>query len=141
MLEDVTASEPENEQAAVILARAYLDEDPTRSLELLKPIEPGSEYYDSAIALGTIARLYQYLDAPDHLAEDPVKSAYIQAIGHLREGAHDLALQGFIQVLEKNREYDDDGARRTCVAIFGMLGEDHPTTRQYRRAFSNALYA
>jgi len=42
---------------------------------------------------------------------------------------------------KKNRGYDDDGARRSCVAIFSMIGGDHPTTRQYRRAFSNALYA
>ena len=141
LLNRILASEPDNEQAAVILARTCLDEDPARCHELLKSIEPGSELHDSAIVLRTVAGLYQYLDAPDSLAEDPVKSDYIQAIGHLKEGDHGRALQYFIKVLEKNRVYDDDGARRSCVAIFGLLGEGHPTTREYRRAFSNALYA
>ena len=140
-LESVLETEPDNEQAAVILARTCLNEDPGRSLDLLKPIEPGTEYHDSAEVLRTIAGLFQYLDAPEDLEEDPVKPLYAEAIGHLRQGAYDLALQRFIEVLEKNRDYDEDGARRSCVAIFGMLGEDHPTTRQYRRAFSNALYA
>jgi putative thioredoxin len=141
LLEDVLASEPDNEQASVCLARTWLDEEPGRSLDLLKPIEPGTEYHDSAEVLRTIAGLFLYLDTPENLEDDPVKPAYVQAIGHLRQGAYDLALQGFIEVLEMNRSYDDDGPRRSCVAIFGMLGESHPTTRQYRRAFSNALYA
>ncbi len=141
LLEEVLASEPDNVQASVCLARTWLDEDPGRSLDLLKPIEPGTEYHDSAEVLRTIAGLFLYLDTPENLAEDTVKPAYVQAIGHLRQGAYDLALEGFIEVLEMNRSYDDDGARRSCVAIFGMLGESHPTTKQYRRAFSNALYA
>ena len=141
LLEEVLAAEPDSEQAAVCLARTYLNEDPRRSLDLLKPIEPGSEFHDSAVVLQTIAGLFLYLDAPQSLEEDPVKSSYLGAIGHLRQQEYDLALQHFIEVLEKNRAYDDDGARRSCVAIFGMLGEGHPTTLQYRRAFSNALYA
>ena len=141
LLEDVLASEPDNEQAAVCLARTWLNEDPGRSLDLLRPIEPGTEYHDSAEVLRTIAGLFLNLDGPEGLEEDPVRPAYVQAIGHLRSGSYELALQRFIEVLEKNRSYDDDGARRSCVAIFGMLGEGHPVTRQYRRAFSNALYA
>ena len=141
LLEDVLASEPDNEQAAVCLARAFLNEDPERCLDLLKPIEPGTEFHDSAEVLRTVAGLFLYLDAPERLEEDPVKPVYLQAIGHVRQAEYDLALQRFIEVLEKNRGYDDDGARRSCVAIFGMIGGDHPTTRQYRRAFSNALYA
>ena len=141
LLEDVLSSEPDNEQAAVCLARTFLNEDPRRSLDLLGPIEPGTEFHDSAEAMRTIAGLYLHLDAPEGLEEDPVKPVYIQGIEFLRSGAYDLALQRFIEVLEKNRSYDDDGARRSCVAIFGLLGERDPTTRQYRRAFSNALYA
>ena len=141
LLEDVLAAEPDNEQAAVCLARTYLDEDPTRSLDLLISIEPGTEFHDSAEVLRTIAGLFLHLDEPSRLEEDPVKPLYCRAIEHLRQGEYELALQRFIEVLEKNRGYDDDGARRSCVAIFGMLGEGHPTTRQYRRAFSNALYA
>lgn len=141
LLEDVLAAEADNEQAAVCLARTYLNEDPGRSLDLLRPIEPGTEFHDSAEVLRTVGSLFLHLDAPDGLEEDPVKPAYVQAIENLRSGSFERALQGFIEVLEKNRAYDDDGARRSCVAIFGMLGEDHPVTRQNRRAFSNALYA
>lgn len=141
LLEVVLASEPDNEQAAVSLARTWMNEDPGRCLDLLRPIEPGTEYHDSAEVLRTIAGLFLYLGGPEDLEDDPVKPVYVRAIEHLRSGSCELALQRFIEVLEKNRSYDDDGARRSCVAIFGMLGEGHPVTRQYRRAFSNALYA
>ncbi len=141
LLEKVLVSEPDNEQAAVCLARTCLSEDPQRCLDLLKSIEPGTEFHDSAVALRTIAGLFLHLATPADLEENPVKPVYLQAIEHLREAEYDLALERFIEVLTKNRAYDDDGARRSCVAIFGMLGEDHPATRGHRRAFSNALYA
>jgi putative thioredoxin len=50
------------------------------------------------------------------------------------------ALQGFIRVIRNDRYYDDDGARKACIAIFKLLGEDHETTKEYRREFSRALY-
>ena len=141
ILRVVLDREPQNERAMVMFARVYLNENPSYCLELLKPIEPGSEYYDSAMALLTIAELYQCLEKPEILPDHPIKANYIQAISYLKEGNHPLALENFIEVIRVNREYADEGARRGCISIFGILGESHPTTRQYRRAFSNALYA
>ena len=108
---------------------------------MLDSIGLESEFHDSAAVLRDIGAIYSYLENPDLLPEDPFKSLYVQAIRDLKRGDHELALTNFITVLEKNRAYDDGGARRSCVAIFGMLGENHPVTRKYRRPFSNALYS
>jgi len=122
IIEQVLSDEPDNEQALVSLSRTLLDKDPDHCLALLKPIEPDSDLHDSVVVLRTIAGLYQSMDNPESLADDPIKPVYIEAINQLRQGAQAQALELFISVLEKNRSYDDDGARRSCVAIFGLLG-------------------
>ena len=48
--------------------------------------------------------------------------------------------KGLIDVIRRNRYYDDDGARKAVIAVFKLLGEDHETTRAYRNPFANALY-
>ena len=72
--------------------------------------------------------------------DDPVKDSYVRALAAARAGDFQAALDGLIEVVRKNRYYDDDGARKTCIAIFKLLGEDHPTTKRFRPLLSNALY-
>ena len=141
LLQNILSSEPENASAAVLLGQMYVSVDPDRALTILKPIEPDSPLYSTAEALTTFATMFKYADNPSLLAASPMKADYLDAISDLRADAFAIALEGFIAVLSRNRQYDEDGARRACVAIFRILGEDHETTRQYRRPFSNALYA
>ena len=52
----------------------------------------------------------------------------------------DAALEHFIQVIQTHRYYDDDGSRKASVALFNLLGEEHPVTQKHRRTFNMALY-
>ena len=72
--------------------------------------------------------------------EDPVRERYREAIEKLRKKNFDGALSDFIEVIRENRYYDDDGARKACIAIFKYLGEDEPTTLKHRKVFDRALY-
>ena len=80
------------------------------------------------------------MESPDVLDDAPVKHDYLDAIRLLREGKNETALDGFIDVIRRNRYYDDDGARKAVIAVFKLLGENHETTRTYRNPFANALY-
>ena len=141
LLLEILSAEPNNAAASVLLGQMYVSVDPDRALSILTPIEPDSPLYSTAEALRMFASLFKYADNPTLLADSPVKAAYLDAISDLRVDAFASALEGFVEVLSHNRQYDQDGARRACVAIFRILGEEHETTRQYRRPFSNALYA
>ena len=140
LLQEVIAEEPDNHQAAVLIARAYLHSDPSQALELVSRIEPGDDYFDLAEAVRTFAHMFRYMDAPDSLKEDAQKDAYLKAISDLHAGDFPAALDGFIEVVQRDRYYDDDGSRKACIAIFKFLGESHEITQQYRPAFSSALY-
>jgi putative thioredoxin len=77
---------------------------------------------------------------PELLPDDAVKPVYLAALKDLAAFNHDAALEKFIEVLRVNRYYDDDGARKACIAIFRILGDDHEVTQKRRREFSSALY-
>jgi putative thioredoxin len=139
LLEPVLVAEPTNEAATVLLSQTYLEADPGRALELLADVGQGSENHDSAEAIRTLAGLFQRVESPDALPDAPVREMYVTAAG-AGSGEYDSALSASIEVIRKNRSYDDDGARKACIAIFKLLGEDNPVTRKHRPAFSSALY-
>lgn len=69
-----------------------------------------------------------------------VERNYRDGARNLLEQDFEQSLLHFLEVLQRDRAYDEDGARKACVAIFRMLGEPHPLTRKYRRIFSMSLY-
>ncbi len=140
-LEEVLANDPGNHHGQVLLARALLDKDRARALELVRHIEADSEYFRTADAIKTVALLESRLETPSAFPDDPVKPAYLDAIRALERGEYGPALDTFIGVIRANRYYDDDGARKACVAIFTLLGDENELVRSRRREFSGALFA
>lgn len=50
------------------------------------------------------------------------------------------ALDEFLEVVRRDRKYDDGGARKAMLAIFTILGEDQQLTRTYRQKLANVLF-
>jgi putative thioredoxin len=88
----------------------------------------------------TIARLLRLAEDPSELPDGDARDDYVAGIEALAAHDADDALDHFIDVVRVNRDYDDDGARKACVALFTLLGEDHPVTQDHRRTFDMALY-
>jgi putative thioredoxin len=141
ILQKVIAAEPSNHQAAVMLAQTHLFSDHQKAEKLIQHVMPDSEYFDAAESIRTFSALFQIKKQSKTLPEDTVKAVYLDAIGKLHAGEFEKALQGFLEVVRKNRQYHDDGARKACIAIFNFLGNDHDLTRTYRSELSSALYA
>ncbi len=130
-----------HEQARVLLAGTLLWTDRDRARSLVAGIEEHSEHYAAADAITTILALCDRLQHPETLPAGPSREDYLEGIRGLADGNFEAAVRGFLKVIRSDRYYDDDGARKACVAIFRILGDDHEITRQYRREFSSALYA
>ncbi len=138
LLEHILESDAANDRARVLYAQMFLDDDPTKAASLVAPVEAGSKYDDIADAIRTFAR-YRLFDTAS-LPEHPVRDLYISAITALNDADFDSALEHFIDVIRRNRYYDDDGARKACIAIFKILGEEHEITLRHRRDFNGSLY-
>ncbi len=138
LLETVLEAEPGNPKARVLLAQLLAFEDPDRSLELVSDATfAGAGYVQIGEAVKTIARL---LNLNGQLPEGSGRESYQAAIVALKEGRYEDAMQSFIEVIQTDRYYDDDGARKACIALFTLLGNGHPAVSKYRRSFDMALY-
>jgi putative thioredoxin len=140
ILEQVLQKDPEHEHVRVLLAGTLLERQPDRALTLVRGIEEDSREFPMADAIRTVGGLTEKLAHAQALPESAVKQSYCEGLQALARFDHDQALQKFIAVIRGERYYDDDGARKACVAIFKMLGDEHEITRAYRREFSSALY-
>ena len=139
MLEPIVAVEPDNDQALAALAFALLESDPKRALSTVESIKPGSTHFEAAEAVRALVGLYAREDR-QVLPQDAVRDLYQSAIRDARASDFEAALGSFVEVIHKNRYYDDDGARKACIAIFKLAGEDQQLTRTYRPILSTALY-
>ena len=140
LLSEVLQGDPDDHHGNALMAQVELYSDPQKAAQTADRVPLGSEHFDVAEAIKTVSRLYGLLETTDELDVAPVKKDYLEAIRLLRDGKNEAALEGFIDVIRRNRYYDDDGARKAVIAVFKLLGEDHETTRAYRNPFANALY-
>jgi len=141
LLWPVLEENPDHDEAQVLMARALAFRDPTRAQTLAEAANVSDPTLrQTRNSVQTLARLLNLADDPSDLSEDGVKDTYLQGIEALSERNFDAALDQFIDVVRTNRDYDDDGARKACIALFTLLGEDHPVTQDHRRTFDMALY-
>ena len=140
MLRPIVTAEPDNHEALVLTGRAFLRSDPAEAVRIVSPVQLGSRNFDEADAIRTLSTMFASIDDPQFLADNPVKERYLQAVRSARDGDFEAALEGFIEVVRRDRNYDDDGPRKACVAIFNLLGNDHELTKRFRAVFSSALF-
>jgi putative thioredoxin len=53
---------------------------------------------------------------------------------------YDEALPVLLAVVERDKSFADEGARKAMVDIFGLLGRDHPLVDHFRPALSRVLF-
>jgi len=137
ILEKILRGESGNIEAKILLAKALLFEEPKEAISLIQNDDNSLEYRELADSIQTIAELLQ---KKEKLPDSEVFDEYSKAIEDLKNKNFDGSLEKFIDVIRRDRIYDDDGSRKACIAIFKYLGEDHPITTKYRREFGSALY-
>ncbi|GAB5518012.1 MAG: tetratricopeptide repeat protein [Rhodothermales bacterium] len=141
LLRTILAAEPNHPEAGVLLAQGLAFTKPDEALGLVEAAAfAGPQYLQVQEAVRTLAHLQEVAAAPAALPDDPVKATYVQAAESMLARDFDAALEGFIDVIQRNRYYDDDTSRKACIALFVLLGDQHPATRTYRRRFDMALY-
>jgi putative thioredoxin len=124
---EAVSANPNDHQAAVGLARVLLEggaDEEARSL--LQPVPPDAESR-RLLAEMTLRQLAA--------GGGPLTSAAGAAVS----GDHRGALDRCLQIIAEGGE-DRDAARETMVAIFDMLGAEHPLTREYRPRLASVLF-
>jgi putative thioredoxin len=50
------------------------------------------------------------------------------------------ALPVLLSVVERDKSFADEAARKTMLDVFGLLGSDHPLVSEYRSALARVLF-
>ncbi len=140
ILKGVLKRDGENHAAKVLLALALFPDNHAEAAALVHDIEADSEHFALADAIRTVADLESRLTSPGSLTDNAVKKEYLSAIEAMSRNNFEEAINGFIRVIRQEKTYDNEGARRGCVALFRILGDESDITRTKRREFSSALF-
>jgi len=125
-------------EAKVLLAKTILFTQPNQAKELLRGIMEDSPFYHQANSYTTISDILTIKN--EQLEENVLNDKLIMASDLLNKQDFDAALDILINIIIVNKSYMDEIARKTCVAIFMYLGNDHEIARKYRRRFDMSLY-
>ncbi len=150
LLEQAAESDPRN--TVIQIDIAHLDAQEGHYKQAAERLQNlGQEARDKpevASLLSKIEFSQATQDTPDTqtleklIADNPKNSeARYQLAAHFAmEGNYQAALDQFLQLVMRDRKYNDDAGRRAMLAIFTMLGDDHELTSAYRRKMFNAMH-
>jgi len=81
-------------------------------------------------------------ECAQHLASDPYSSdhRYMLAAHQVLAGDFRPALDNLLTLMQRDRGYDDDAARKAILMIFDLLGSENELVGAYRTKLSRALY-
>ncbi len=145
---EVLQAEPDNVKALGGLARCYLTGgDAERAREIADMAPTGAKDADldsvrAALALADEApeetgEFEQRLtkDAEDHEARFEIAKALAA------QGAWDAAADHLLTIIERDRTWNDDAARKQLITIFEAAGAGSDVTRTGRRRLSSILFS
>jgi putative thioredoxin len=99
-----------------------------------------SRFYKSAEQLRPFAdtlAAYQKQLLPD---ETPQDAAFKNSFRLVEKGNIPAALDGLLDILRSDRNYRNGKARLIFLSLLELLGEEDPTTRQYRAELATVLF-
>jgi len=143
------AERPDHYPAMIGLGRTLLKQGQVDdALVVLKNVPAGSRerlVADALIAtaeFGRFAAGHSEAELRAKIAADPgdIASRYALASLLATEENYEDALAEFLEVVRRDRKYNDDGARKSMLALFTVIGENHSTTKTYRQQLANVLF-
>jgi putative thioredoxin len=109
------------------------------ALNLIRNFPDGKDYSRAEQLLPLANALARYQSGETY-SDDPLEAAYLNALRLIVRGNHAAAMDGLLDVLRQDKHFRDDEVRRVMVAIFELLGDENPLTRQYRGELAMVLF-
>ncbi len=149
---DVLAAEPENARAYAGFVRCILEEDgPLKACDVLAaaPIAiVKDKAFDSVRAAIELAELAEKSKGDTGALEGAVaqnpgdhKSRFDLALAYHAMGRDEDAVENLLEIVRRDRKWNDDGARKQLVKFFDAFGATNPMTVSARRRLSSILFS
>jgi putative thioredoxin len=149
MLAEASTLDPQNENVRVDSAELLIEsksfDEAQRLIESLSPLAQMDERVkalQAKLALSSDAGNHANTDELlKRIAANPNDSdARLRlARQHIANTQYAEALDQLLEIVRRDRKYKDDGARKTMLQLFSVMGSDHPLVGDYRRKLASAL--
>ncbi|HYX34955.1 MAG TPA: thioredoxin [Oligoflexus sp.] len=146
ILEGILTEDPAADDARRLLVRALIHQhDFEKARETLavlpathsevKSLQQMIDYASTASDYGTVE------DCEARAAQNPqdLEALYRLGVVLTLEDRFQDAMDRFLQIIAKNKNYGEGKVRQAMLALFEVLGPDHELTHQYRRKFANLI--
>lgn len=140
-------SDPQNAAALFGLGRLLVMLGEPQGADVLHEVPANSPFFARAQAvLGLTSFFAAAADSSeaslDGRAADKndAEAQYTLAAVRVREQRYQEALDGLLGVVQRNRAYGDDAARKAMIGLFALIGNDNPLVPTYQRKLANALF-
>ena len=147
----VLQEDQQNAQALAGLARCYLKSGDTeraeQTLALVPPDGQASAPVQSARAALELAKVADRSDnrseLESRLAADPAdpQARFDLAVALAARGQKEAALEHLLDLVRRNRSWNEEAARKQLVQLFDAWGPKDPLTLEGRRRLSSILFS
>lgn len=131
---------PSHPGALLGLVRALLLQGEGEEAVVLLRNFPASSEYSTAQLLKPVARTFDELNGGDVQSDNPLEAAFKNGIRLAKRGNILAAMDGFLDILRKDRDYRNGQVKEVFVGLLALIGDDHPDARQYRQDLSAVLF-
>lgn len=136
----VLSEKPENPPALLGLAKCLLAQGKAQEALNILSHFPASREYSSAETLKPLAEALVRQKNGDVYSDDPLEAAYNRALRLVIRGNYPAAMDGLLDILRQDKRYRNGEIRLVMLALFELLGEGNPLTRQYRQELASVLF-
>ena len=131
---------PNHPKALLGLVGALLFQGEGREAEILLRNFPASSSYNTAQLLIPVAKAFSEIESDSMEDVHPLEAAYRNGIRLAKRGNVLAAMDGFLDILRKDKHYRNGQVKDVFVGLLALIGDSHPEARQYRNDLSAALF-
>lgn len=141
-------SDPNHPAARLGLGRLFADSDPQAALSELERVLPGTPERAAADRIAARLRLGRDNGAGEaelhaRLEQNPADLAARLELARVLAASEDYetALGHLLQIVKRDRGYEDEAGRKLMLDIFNILGPQHALTEKYRSELARVLFS
>lgn len=130
-LEAFLKAHPDHKEAGIELAKEQILDKPSQSLEMISDLQH-DETVEDLKSLGELLLLREN-------GKEGVPASLLDASESLFAKDFKGAVESIIETVKVDKSVHNELPRRAGVAVFRMLGPQHPVAKEYRRLFDMML--
>ena len=138
---EIYMQDEDNAPAALGLLKSLLmSGQGHEAVQLLDTFPRGNEWV-FAEQLQPLARLIAEVEENGPYPEDdPMAAEFYQAARLIHRGNFAAAMDGFLDILRKDKQYRGGEPKDVMLGIFAILGDEDSLTREYREELASVLF-